>query len=916
MNAKYKCISEDNKSYSINFSQIKNNEKKIILFISDDSETNKVFISKYELEDLNTKFMGIIHLKSIHEFQKLLIENLKNKKVILKKPYKNSITSTWKLFPKDENKKNTFILLSSLDENGNITLMFYSDYIESEKAIKEIEKQAQAEKKGEDNELIYKKNIYDNWLIDDIYYLKEQYKDEKKKMDDFTKLYEKKKSERQKNEINRILLIFFDSEKLVDIIFDNIDAFLMDQIFILIFSNDIANLKSKINKRFEEFSEDDLAYFDMDNIFILNNSNEGYKKILMPILKVFRYFNQLGDSFFKQLPDLINMENYQGEVEHLFHTHYFNILLSGMTGTGKSTFINRIMGEKKSFTLKTKSAGTYRNNYYIHKKYPIKIIDVCGFAQGSEGDENKKKLQAVYKKNTDEIIIDEPMNDIFTFYGDKRNYIHLLLYFTSFRGKYDVIPGELPTVIEAMSHNIPIIFVVNKCPDDLFKEKSRALKTFEKEIKEVRKDPEQIVDFSNYKTFPINCITKKGFDKFLEGIYEQFKTNIIPANKMEGIKEGIVPQKELFSLFKNLFGEIKPEDVLLNESLINSVKDIKLLVVKIAAYYSNELGFWKSLGFYLFNKIYNNYKRDSETNFFPLLTDLIQKIYSNFGFDVTTHKCNDFVKTKLSQYFEIDVEFEKEKKRLDEKQQKFIEEKKKKEEKNNKEEKKDENGKKNKEENKGKKDEKKEEKEKSNKNINKKEEKNEEKGEAPPPMNYNSIRELHPPKNNQPRPYKFTIEKFKKDFINLGRLYWNSEENFKINEKIEKDYIKNKTDFEGKIFSFNEEDENEINAERILVLVRRDFGVDDSKREATSHEKIVQKLFYISYTCNELISELCGKINQNGFKYQSICNFYYTISESYNNAINGFMKIIEDIKGEDKDENDAAPHLDIEKTKD
>jgi GTPase SAR1 family protein len=371
----------------------------------------------------------------------------------------------------------------------------------------------------------------------------------------------------------------------------------MDQIFILILSNDISNLKSKIREKFEEFSEDDLAYFDMDNIFFLNNTNEEYKKILMPILKVFRYFNQLGDSFFKQLPDLVNIENYKGEIEHLFHTHYFNILLSGMTGTGKSTFINRIMGEKKAYTLKTKSAGTYRNNYYIHKKYPIKIIDVCGFAQGSEGDENKKKLQSVYQKNTNEIIIDEPMNDIFTFYGDKRNYIHLLLYFTSFRGKYDVIPGELPIILEAMSHNIPIIFVVNKCPDNLFKENSRALKTFEKEIREVRKDPEQIVDFSECKTFPINCITKKGFDKFLEGIYDQFKQNIIDDNVMEGIKNGIVPQKELFSLFKNLFGVIKPEDVLLNESLLNSVKDIKLLVVKIAAYYSNELGFWKSLGF-------------------------------------------------------------------------------------------------------------------------------------------------------------------------------------------------------------------------------------------------------------------------------------------------------------------------------
>lgn len=147
MNAKYKYMSEDNKSYSIYFSQIKDNENKVILFIEDDSETNKVFISKYELNDLNTKFMGIIHLKNIHEFQKLLIENIKSKKVILKSPYKNSITSTWKVFPKDETKKNTFSLLSSLDENGNVTLMFYSNYQESEKPLKEIEKQAKAEKK-------------------------------------------------------------------------------------------------------------------------------------------------------------------------------------------------------------------------------------------------------------------------------------------------------------------------------------------------------------------------------------------------------------------------------------------------------------------------------------------------------------------------------------------------------------------------------------------------------------------------------------------------------------------------------------------------------------------------------------------------------------------------------------------------
>ena len=45
------------------------------------------------------------------------------------------------------------------------------------------------------------------------------------------------------------------------------------------------------------------------------------------------------------------------------------------------------MREKKSFTLKIQFAGTERNNFYIHKKYPIKIIDVCGFAEGNEGKE-------------------------------------------------------------------------------------------------------------------------------------------------------------------------------------------------------------------------------------------------------------------------------------------------------------------------------------------------------------------------------------------------------------------------------------------------------------------------------------------------------------------------------------------------
>ena len=104
---------------------------------------------------------------------------------------------------------------------------------------------------------------------------------------------------------------------------------------------------------------------------------------------------------------------------------------------------------------------------------------------------------------------------------------------------------------------------------------------------------------------------------------------------------------------------------------------------------------------------------------------------------------------------------------------------------------------------------------------------------------------------------------------------------------------------EDKIFTISED--NKIDPERIILLVKRDFGLDNSKRDATDKEKIFQKLFYIFYTCNELISILCGEINHKGFKYKSIYDFYYTVSLSYNNAINGFLKINKEIKDKEKE---------------
>ena len=139
-------------------------------------------------------------------------------------------------------------------------------------------------------------------------------------------------------------------------------------------------------------------------------------------------------------------------------------------------------------------------------------------------------------------------------------------------------------------------------------------------------------------------------------------------------------------------------------------------------------------------------------------------------------------------------------------------------------------------------------------------------------------------------------------------LYSNSKLSFKINENIEEKNLKNENFNE---IILNKNEQNKITSERLLTLVKRDFGLDNSKRDATSEEKIVVKLFYISYVCNELIGILCGKNNEKNFKYTSIYDFYYTVSLSYNSAINGFIEISNEMKQKEKEIKD---YLKLKKT--
>jgi len=68
-----------------------------------------------------------------------------------------------------------------------------------------------------------------------------------------------------------------------------------------------------------------------------------------------------------------------------------NILVIGKRGCGKSTLINRILGEKKAYAHI--NAKTPETREYYHKYYPIKLIDSAGFEVGGLDEKKLMKLR-------------------------------------------------------------------------------------------------------------------------------------------------------------------------------------------------------------------------------------------------------------------------------------------------------------------------------------------------------------------------------------------------------------------------------------------------------------------------------------------------------------------------------------------
>ena len=309
--------------------------------------------------------------------------------------------------------------------------------------------------------------------------------------------------------------------------------------------------------------------FDKRNLFALkyplfNKENEK-KSFLEQICRFRNYFHEEGDSY----------ESYN---EELYSDYKFNILVCGKAGTGKSSFINKFLNDKKAKEGEGLSV-THQIVSYNNKEYPINISDTPGF-------ENEETVQEVIE------LLDAYNKKLI----DARKKINLIIYFFQYTER-TVLSMEIPLLEKLIKYKTEIIFVINFVTESIEK-------NHYKRIHKICKDSLKNIfpeDFE-IKIFPINLfsqidddnsdkikiIKEFGLDNLFKGIYNIFKDNVINIKEINSLKNA----EDLFNLF-------------LSNKLYNHFKEVNDIFISIRSELSNLILSYGRLNRLSFNKAKN-----------------------------------------------------------------------------------------------------------------------------------------------------------------------------------------------------------------------------------------------------------------------------------------------------------------------
>ena len=684
------------KTYEIRFNQI--NEKIRVDF------GNTQYYSKYSLQEIKErltketyKIQKYKDITSINEkkkkfknfdIYKCLKINILSRKLHFGNTNLIFLPSIWKIFPEDNNQNSdvdtfqinlyseTYIykLLvlyfnenKNQNENNNIQNELSKipiDFISSKSIgnIKDLNNNINNNEKNNNHKIIYK-NVF---ILKDI--------------DNFDECFMKLIIDEYKEQFFIIIVNENKSENLKLDLGNKLDNYF--------------KVKNVLKEIIDEIKND----FIINNTIIINTYNE----LVLCLLKLYSYFNQIDDYNFIELiynhnllpdkdkEDEKDENGIKKEIDEIYNNeHCINIKICGNSSYGKSAFINTIMGEKRSLTGKP-TGTTKKNNIFISKKYQLRLFDDLGFDQGNEGFVNEEFSKLKEEKN--KIIIDEDMKLSYGYNEDYRNNIHLLLYFFKYNNPYNISAAHFKYVKEFLDKGIPIIFIINFSDDKIFKAKDEYkdnylkdpnkynssnnyyLKLLDdiqeqleikiKDLTKIEKEQNELIEkFKQIPKIPINCLFKKGFNDLFKEIYNIFQKNLVNPDIIQLLEKGEnygSANLDLDGLNVTLkdnpfFIGIKFKDII-SVQLKESVNLIKILILKLTGQYSGKSKVWIK---FAFSRMWNLISETIGTlwrphnEFYPLLTDLVSKIYNIFGETKKDEECNAYIKQSLTKYFHI-----------------------------------------------------------------------------------------------------------------------------------------------------------------------------------------------------------------------------------------------------------------------
>lgn len=317
-------------------------------------------------------------------------------------------------------------------------------------------------------------------------------------------------------------------------------------------------------------------YFDKRNLNALRFPEENdFSVVTNYISEKISYYNGYGDLYDKN---------------ELTSEYLFNILICGISGVGKSTFINMFQHSKRSKEGEGNSV-TDKIIRFTHPKYPIGIYDTPGF----ENEATVTKVRELLK-NYNEILRDE------------RKKINLILYFLPYTERL-ILEMEKTILDYLFGLDCEIIFVINKVVDDRNGENYlRYEEAFKDEIENNYskfRDMIHYVPINLYPAYKNGKLEAKAFglDDLFNKIYDIFNKYKIPIKNIEKIStipelQTFLSENKLYNQFKNKNDFIitlksKSSKYILNYSKniiynINKEKDIKKMIYNIYSLYYDE----------------------------------------------------------------------------------------------------------------------------------------------------------------------------------------------------------------------------------------------------------------------------------------------------------------------------------------